>query len=105
MLVTLTLGLLGGVALGGLYFASLWAVVRRVPSSSRPAWLVGGSYLARLAALGMGFWVVLRLGGASALLAALVGVLVARQIVVGKIARSADEPPSAGANEGAPRWN
>lgn len=105
MLVKLMLGSLSGAAMGGLYFGSLWAVVRRVPAASRPAWLVAGSYLVRLAALGLGFWAVLRLGGASTLLAALVGLLVARRVIVGRIAQSIDEPSSTGPNEGAAPWS
>jgi F1F0 ATPase subunit 2 len=105
ILVKVMLGSLSGAAMGGLYFGSLWAVVRRVPDASRPARLVAGSYLARLAALGLGFWAVLRLGGASALLAALVGLLVARRIIVGRIAHSIDQPPPTGSNEGAAPWS
>lgn len=82
----LSVGFMAGVALGALFFGALWLTVRRVPSASTPVGLVAGSYLVRLGGLGVGLYVVVRVGGAVSLLAALLGLLTARQVVIGRIA-------------------
>jgi F1F0 ATPase subunit 2 len=79
-------GFLAGVGLGALFFGALWLTVRRMPSASGPVLLAAGSYLVRLGGLGAGLYAVVHLGGATALLAALLGVLAARQIMIGRIA-------------------
>ncbi|MDX1567261.1 MAG: ATP synthase subunit I [Longimicrobiales bacterium] len=86
-------GLLAGGTLGGLYFGALWLTVRRIPHASRPGLLVAVSYLVRLAALAGGFYVVVRLGGGTALVAGLVGLLAARQLLVGSVGKELDIVP------------
>lgn len=81
----LTMGFVAGTALGGLFFGALWLTVRRLPSAAAPALLATGSYIVRLAGLGIGLYAVVRLGGAPALLAALVGLLVARQVLIARL--------------------
>lgn len=82
MLTAVAMGLGAGVVLGGLYFAGLWLTTRRIPESRHPGLLVAVSYLARLALLGAGLVGVVRLSGAPALLAALLGVMAARHLIV-----------------------
>lgn len=82
MLTAVALGLGAGAVLGAVYFAALWLTTRRIPGSRHPGLLVAVSYLARLALLGAGLFAVVRLGGAPALLAALLGVIMARHLIV-----------------------
>lgn len=82
----LSVGFVAGVALGALYFGALWLTVRSIPSASAPVPLAVGSYLVRLLGLGIGLYVVVRVGGAVPLLAALPGILAARQLIIGRIA-------------------
>lgn len=84
--IKLAVGFLAGVGLGGLFFGALWLTVRRLPFASGPVLLAGGSYLVRLCGLGIGLYVVVRVGGAVSLLSALLGVLAARQVMIGRIA-------------------
>jgi F1F0 ATPase subunit 2 len=81
----LMMGFVAGAALGGLFFGGLWLTVRRLPSASAPALLALGSYVGRLAGLAVGLYAVVRLGGAAALLGALVGLLVVRQLLVARL--------------------
>ena len=83
-LMELTTGFVAGAGLGGLFFGGLWLTVRRLPSTSTPALLVLGSYVVRLAGLGLGLYVIVRLGGAPALLAAVVGLFAARQVLIAR---------------------
>lgn len=82
----LSVGFVAGVALGALFFGALWLTVRSIPSASAPVPLAVGSYLVRLCGLGIGLYVVVRVGGAVPLLAALLGILAARQLIIGRIA-------------------
>ena len=69
-----------GLALGGMYFASLWWSVNRLVDGGR-AWRAGATGLARLVLLG-GALALASLHGAQPLLATLVGVLVGRALVM-----------------------
>jgi F1F0 ATPase subunit 2 len=73
--------LAGGAAIGLLYFAGLWATVRRLPSVRRPGLLVFASFVARIAVAVAGF-VVLLGGDARRAVVALVGFLAVRTIAV-----------------------
>jgi len=99
MLTQLVTGSVVGATLGGFYFGVLWLTVRRVPDSRRPGVLVAGSYLSRLGVLAAGLYGVVRVGGAPALLAAVVGLVVVRQLVIGGIARHAGDVPGPTASE------
>jgi len=87
-LTSLLVGFGCGLGLGGLYFAMLWATVRRVTTFQRPGALVLVSYLGRLAIVGTGFYGTIRIGGASAALSALVGFLTVRHVMLGRVRRS-----------------
>jgi len=76
------LGFVFGTALGGAHFGGLWMSLRKLPDLHRPGWVWAGGYFLRLGMLGAGLYWTVRLGGAPALLAALVGVLVARQLLI-----------------------
>lgn len=97
----LLVGFVAGVALGALFFGALWLTVRSIPSASAPVPLAAGSYLVRLCGLGIGLYVVVRLGGAGSLLAALLGVLAARQLIIGRIAPEHGRTVPASENVGA----
>jgi F1F0 ATPase subunit 2 len=81
MTLELLVGFFAGIAGGLAYFRTLWWTVRRVANAVRPAGLVVASYVARLVfvflgAAALGSWSV------TALLAATVGFLVARRVVI-----------------------
>jgi F1F0 ATPase subunit 2 len=70
-----------GVGLGLLYFGGLWLSVRLLlRQPKRTAWLAA-SHAARFATLGLGFAVLSR-GGAGPVLAALLGLWLARTLLV-----------------------
>ena len=83
--LTLTLGLLAGLALGALYFGGLWWTVRRVPTWRRPERALLASFVVR-ALLVLPAFVALALQGPGPLVAALVGFLVARFAVQARTA-------------------
>jgi F1F0 ATPase subunit 2 len=80
-LPTLALGLLGGVALGSVFFGGLWLTVSRLTSGRGGVLLVPLSVLARFAALAAGLLFAARFG-AGALLPCAAGLLVARAVAV-----------------------
>ncbi len=81
------LGFALGMTVSAMYFGALWLTVRGIPGARHPGTLVLTSYVARLTAVGMGFYGVLRIGGARALVAALLGFLIVRQLLVFRIGR------------------
>lgn len=91
-MIDVAVGLVAGVGLGAFYFGALWLTVRRISAATRPALLVLGSYVARLGVLTAGLYGVVRLGGAAALVAALVAVLAVRHFAVRRIAGTPDGP-------------
>jgi F1F0 ATPase subunit 2 len=80
------LGLVGAFVAGGAtglaYFAGLWLTVRALPSARRPAFLVFGSYMVRLAVAGAVFVLVVRVGGWAWVASALAGFVLARMVMV-----------------------
>jgi F1F0 ATPase subunit 2 len=70
-----------GFALGLVYFTGLWFTVRRLPSSRHPVLLIVGSGVLRLG-LAVAVLAVLVQGHGERLLVALVGVLVARTLLI-----------------------
>lgn len=80
-----------GLVIGILYFGALWMTVRRIPDSGSPALLVVASYAVRLALAGFGFYSVARLGGGIAILAALIGFLIVRSVMVRRFTPRGDE--------------
>jgi F1F0 ATPase subunit 2 len=69
-----------GLAVGALFFVGLWRTVARAPSP----WLIVLSSVGRLAVLGGALLLVAR-EGAAPLMAAGVGILLARAVVVGRL--------------------
>ncbi|MDT8322409.1 MAG: ATP synthase subunit I [Xanthomonadales bacterium] len=76
---------LAGAALGLLYFSGLWATVRRLRDSRRPAVLMLGSLLARLALALLGFYFIARFGGWAQLLLAALGFTGARLFALRRV--------------------
>jgi F1F0 ATPase subunit 2 len=85
-------GVAGGLAVGLVYFGALWATVRRIPDARSPGSLLLVSYVARLALAAAGFYGILRLGELPALLAALLGFLTMRYIVMRRIRGGMEAP-------------
>jgi len=76
--------LLSGIALGLIYFGGLWWTVRRLSRSTAPALLAIVSLSLRMALLLAGLYLLLQ-GQWPRLLAALVGVLLARAFLIRKL--------------------
>ncbi len=76
-----------GALLGGLFFGGLWWTVQKIPSSRNPALLSLASFILRTAAVLGLFYLLLTAddGGWPRLLAALVGFMVTRIIIVSRI--------------------
>ncbi len=88
---SLLLGLAGGLVLGAFFFGGLWLTVRAATSAARPRLLLAGSFVVRFAVLAGGLY-LLMLGDWRRLLAALVGLLLARTL----LARRVRTPSAAG---------
>ena len=73
-----------GVGLGILYFGSLWLTVRRLPDTHRPALLLLGSAVGRMALTLLGFYLVMG-GRWERLLACLAGFILARMVLVRRL--------------------
>lgn len=92
---TVFLWLLAGGALGCVYFPILWWTVRRLAREpGKVAWLVLGLVL-RLALALAALLLAVRFGGWPGLLAALVGFIAVRTLVVRRIREAADAPERA----------
>lgn len=78
--MTLLLGWVAGLALGGLFFGGLWWSLQRALTSTRPALWFVGSFLVRTSLALTGFYFV---GGSEwpRLLACLAGFIMARVVV------------------------
>ena len=84
-MMTMTLALLVGAALGLLYFAALWATLSRLPEARQPALLMLGSLLLRFTLAVAGFFVVARYGGWQHLLLAAAGFTALRLVMVRRL--------------------
>ncbi|MDX1433640.1 MAG: ATP synthase subunit I [Gammaproteobacteria bacterium] len=91
----LFIALLGGAALGALYLGTLWWTVRRVARARRrPVALLGLSLALRLAVVLAGFYAIAAGGHWERLLAALIGFVAIRMLLVRRLgARSVAPPP------------
>ena len=99
------LGLVTGAALGLFYFGSLWLTLRRVLDADSPGPVALVSYLLRLAVLGAGLYGVVRLGGVAALLAALVGVMAVRHLLIRRLAPDRQAPAPGAGSGGEDPWS
>lgn len=78
---TLILALAAGLALGLFYFGGLWLTVRRLPGARRPTLLFVASFVGRTALTLLGFYLIMD-GSWDRMLACLLGVIIARQVLV-----------------------
>lgn len=93
------LAFLAGLLLGGVFFFGLWWTVRRSLASERPALWVSVSLLVRMTLAVAGLYLIGR-GSVARLLLCLLGMLVARFIVIRTTHRSPlGHPPSDQARE------
>lgn len=76
----LVLALLTGSSIGLFYFGGLWLTVIRIPSSNNPQLLLIGSFGLRLAGALAAFY-CLTPWGWQALVAAMAGLLITRQVL------------------------
>jgi F1F0 ATPase subunit 2 len=84
--------LCAGALLGLFFFGALWWTVYKGVASERPALWFMGSLLLRIGVVLAGFWFISQ-GHWSRLVAGLLGFLIARVVVVKRLARgSAREP-------------
>ena len=84
-----------GAALGALYFEGLWLTTSRLGRARLPGLLLIVSFAVRAAVLTAGLFLVMA-GGLGQLLAALVGFVVARAVIVRWHRRVAAAPCDAG---------
>lgn len=75
--IAVAVGLVAGVVLGLVFFGGLWWTTQRLATASQPGILVAASLLVRVAVLAVGLYLLAQVGSA-ALLAAVLGLLVAR---------------------------
>jgi F1F0 ATPase subunit 2 len=90
--------LLAGGVLGALFFGGLWWTLRRVAASRRPYGWLAASFAVRGAVVLAGFALLARLGGWWPPLAALLGFVAARLVLV----RRFGPGPGAGAKQPVP---
>jgi F1F0 ATPase subunit 2 len=79
------LGFVGGSVLGAAYFLALWATARRIVAARGPGRLLLASYAGRLAFAAVGFYAIVRFGGATGLLSALAGFMVVRYAALRRV--------------------
>lgn len=84
-----------GLLLGAFFFWALWWTSQRVLHAKAPALVLGASFVARMAVLLGGIWVVTR-GRLPETVLSVTGVLVARFVVVGAVRRSTTEVSDGG---------
>lgn len=82
--VSLIVAFTAGCVVGLVYFGLLWWTVRRIPTARRPGLLLLGSLVGRLAAALAAFYVVMD-GRWERMAACLLGFLVVRQVMIGRL--------------------
>ena len=88
----LLLAFLGGLAVGWVFFYGLHRTVRALPGSDQPALLLVVSLLLRMGLLLGAGWLLFRLGGElEHLLAAFVGVMLVRFLLLRRLGRGRNE--------------
>jgi F1F0 ATPase subunit 2 len=90
--INLTLAGVAGLALGLFYFGGLWLTVRRIAGTTRPAFLMLGSFVVRLLVTLCGFYLVMD-GRWERLLACLAGFLVMRFVLTRVLAPAKETVP------------
>ena len=71
-----------GIGLGTIYFGGLWWTLGRIMTARNPALFTLGSYLGRLAAAFLGFYLIARTGQWQGLLVCLAFFILARTVMV-----------------------
>jgi F1F0 ATPase subunit 2 len=90
--IQLLLAFLGGLAAGWVFFYGLHRTVRALPGSERPALLLIVSLLLRMGLLLGAGWLLFRLGGGlEHLLAAFIGVMLVRFLLLRRLGRGRTE--------------
>jgi F1F0 ATPase subunit 2 len=85
--------LIGGLALGWAFFYGLHRTVQALPQARHPARLLILSLLLRLALLGLAFWLLVAVGGQwPELLAAFVGIMLMRLILIRQLGETGPRP-------------
>jgi len=84
-LVGIAVPLILGCAMGSFYFAGLWWTVQRLPLAWFPGLITLGSFVLRAGVMILGFLMIGRGGHWERMLFALVGVILARVVLVAKI--------------------
>jgi F1F0 ATPase subunit 2 len=84
-MATLAAAFAAGAAAGALYFAGLWATVRALPSSHHPGLVTAASFIVRFGLAALLFTALVRVGGWSASVAALLGFTAARALSVRRL--------------------
>ena len=79
--LNMVLAFVAGLALGTLFFGGLWLTVRKAVVSKKPAMLVFGSFVFRMAIVLIGFYLI-GAGNWQRLLAALMGFIITRFLVI-----------------------
>lgn len=74
-----------GIGLSILYFGGLWLTVQVLPASSRPAFLMVGSFLVRIAATLVGLYCILGDGRWESLVAFMLGFVCMRGILIQRL--------------------
>lgn len=77
----LVIALLAGLLLGGMFYGGLWWTVQKMRTTRRPALLFIGSLLVRMIILLLGIY-ALGVGHWERMVAALLGIVIARFVVV-----------------------
>jgi len=70
-----------GLALGAFYFIALWYTVRQLPSAKKPARLMIGSFVIRMAVILSGFYLIMGTTHWERLAAAMLGFIIVRKIL------------------------
>lgn len=86
--VAVVVAVIAGALLGFVFFVGLWATVRALPQVRRPAFFALASFLARTAAVLIGFYLLVVISW-KLLVASLVGFVVSRLILT-KVLRPQD---------------
>jgi F1F0 ATPase subunit 2 len=84
VIITYSVALLLGFALGIFYFGSLWITVRELPRTALPIHLIVGSYIGRLVIAGFGFYLIMD-GHWERGIFAVAGYILARTFLVQRI--------------------
>lgn len=81
-LLIIIFGFTAGIILGSFFFGGLWLTLKRLPSTQNPLLLILGSFSGRIVICIIGFYIVVKAGNLSGLLASLAGFMLIRFMLV-----------------------